>query len=139
MYFYIVDKGVLMDRKLLSEDKFNLQQNFRRYLKYQDQYDLANEVAKSARASRVWIVAVIALLFALASDFFLGAAAALFGLYFYRIMMASMQVGNAEEGREDTERWFASKGLKFEGRVLYFSDDQMLQDPIDPFNDDLYK
>ncbi len=50
-----------------------------------------------------------------------------------------MQVGSAEEGREDTERWFSSKGLKFEGRVLYFRDDQMLDNPLDPFDDGLYQ
>ncbi|SIS59241.1 hypothetical protein [Neptunomonas antarctica] len=128
-----------MDRKLSSEDKFNLQQNFRRYLKYQDQYEVANEISKQVRASRVWLAGVITLLFALASDFFLGASAALFGLYFYRILMASMKVGAAEEGRESTDRWFASKGLKFEGRILYFRDDQMLETPLDPFNDNLYR
>ncbi|WP_028470794.1 hypothetical protein [Neptunomonas japonica] len=128
-----------MDRKLSSEDKFNLQQNFRRYLKFQDQYEIANETAKEARASRVWVAGVLALFFALASDFFLGASAALFGLYFYRIMMASMKVGAAEEGRGDTDRWFAGKGLKFEGRILYFRDDQMMETPLDPFNDSLYQ
>ncbi len=128
-----------MDRKLLLEDKFNLQQNFRRYLKFQDQYEAANETAKVARASRVWVAGVVALLFALASDFFMGASAALFGLYFYRIIMAAMKVGAAEEGREATERWFATKGLKFEGRILYFRDDQMLETPLDPFSDNLYK
>lgn len=128
-----------MDRKLSSEDKFNIQQNFRRYLKFQDQYDGTNEVVKAAKSSRVWIVGVIALFFALASDFFLGASAALFGLYFYRIVSASMKFGNAEEGKEDTQRWFATKGLKLEGRVLYFRDDQMLDNPIDPFDDAVYK
>jgi hypothetical protein len=128
-----------MDRKLSSEDKFNLQQNFRRYLKLQDQYEIANEMAKEARASRVWLAGVLALLFALASDFFLGASAALCGLYFYRIVMASMKVGAAEEGQEDTQRWFAGKGLKFEGRILYFRDDQMMETPLDPFNDSLYQ
>jgi len=63
----------------------------------------------------------------------------LFGLYFYRVMSASMKVGSAQEGREDTERWFASKGLRFEGRVLYFRDDQMLDTPLDPFDDALYQ
>lgn len=127
-----------MDRKLSSADKFNLQQNFRRFLKFQDQYEEANTLAKQARASRVWVAGVVALLFALASDFFLGCSAALFGLYFYRIIIASMQVGRAEEGREETERWFSSKGLKFEGRILYFRDDQMLENPLDPFDDGLY-
>lgn len=61
-----------MDRKLSSADKFNLQQNFRRFLKFQDQYEEANTLAKQARASRVWVAGVVALLFALASDFFFG-------------------------------------------------------------------
>ena len=128
-----------MDRKLSSEDKFNLQQNFRRYLKFQDQYEIANEIAKEARASRVWVAGIAAFLFASASDFFLGASAAFFALYFYRIVMASRKVAAAEEGREDTDRWFAGKGLKFEGRILYFRDEQMMDTPLDPFNDSLYK
>ena len=128
-----------MDRKLSSEDKFNLQQNFRRYLKLQDKYEIANGMAKEARASRVWLAGVLGLLFALGSDFFLGASAALFGLYVYRIVAASIKVGAAEEGREDTQRWFAGKGLKFEGRILYFHDDQMMETPLDPFNDSLYQ
>ncbi|GGB95481.1 hypothetical protein GCM10011352_21970 [Marinobacterium zhoushanense] len=127
-----------MDRKLSSADKFDLQQNYRRFLKYQEQFTLANDAYKDARASRVWIGGLVMLLFALASDFFLGASAALFGLYFYRIVLAWFHSSQAEEGREQMERWFAGKGLKFQGRVLYFRDDEMLARPIDPFDDALY-
>jgi hypothetical protein len=129
---------MLMDRKLSAQDKFNLQQNYRRYLKFLEQYEAANDAEKNAKASRLWIVGLIALLFALASDFFLGASAALFGVYFYRWLGATMKKGNAAEGREDAERWFAAKGLRFEGRVLYFRDDQMMDHPLDPFDDSLY-
>lgn len=128
-----------MDRYLSAADKFDLQQNYRRYLKYQDQYTVANDAVKEARASRVWVAGLVTLLFALASDFFLGAAAALFGLYFYRIIIAWYHSSQAEEGCEQTERWFAGKGLKFQGRVLYYRDDQMLEQPIDPFDDALYQ
>lgn len=128
-----------MDRALSSADKFTLQQNFRRYLKFQDRYEQANERLVAARASRTWIVAVLALLFAFSSSFFLGVATALLGLYFYRILSASIERGQAEEGREDTERWFASKGLKFEGRIVYHQEDQMLDNPIDPFADATYQ
>lgn len=121
-----------------SAIKFDLQHNFSRYLRFLDQYGANNDQLKLAKASKVWIVALVALLFALASDFFLGASAALFGLYFYRIFRAYLDVTNAQEGREQAERWFAAKGLKFEGRVLYFKSDEMLENPLDPFNEGLY-
>ncbi|NVK41975.1 MAG: hypothetical protein HWE39_12090 [Oceanospirillaceae bacterium] len=127
-----------MDKMLSSHDKFDLQQNYRRYLKFRDQMEDAMRDMQTAKASRVWVAGVVALLFALASDFFLGAAAALFGMYFYRLMVARMQSGKAEEGCEDTDRWFAAKGLKFEGRILYFRDDKMLENPLDPFDDAIY-
>jgi hypothetical protein len=37
------------------------------------------------------------------------------------------------------ERWFAGKGLKFQGRVLYHRNDELLESPIDPFDDALYR
>lgn len=128
-----------MERLLSSHDKFDLQQNYRRYLKFRDQREDANRAMQTAKASRVWVAGVVTLVFALASDFFLGASAALFGLYFYRLLMARMKTSQADEGCEDTDRWFASKGLKFEGRILYFRDDKMLEHPLDPFDDGIYK
>ncbi|MGB1237076.1 MAG: hypothetical protein ACPG4U_02625 [Pseudomonadales bacterium] len=128
-----------MARNISSENKFELQQNFRRYIKFHDLFASHNEHYKMAKASRVWIAGVIAVFFAMSSIFFMGVAAGLFGLYFYRIISASMKKSSAEEGRESAERWFASKGLRFEGRVLYNSDDQMLESPLDPFDDNLYR
>mgnify|MGYP001071804708 CR=1 FL=1 len=121
-----------------ASDKFDLQQNYRRYLKFHDQTQSANEGLKDARASRVWVAAIILMVFAMASEFFLGAAAGLFGLYFYRILAAWYRVSKAEEGLEETSRWFASKGLKFEGRILYPRNDDQLERPLDPFNESLY-
>lgn len=128
-----------MNKPLNTAIKFDLQQNYRRYMRYVDQYGIENDQLKLARASKVWIVALVSLVFALASDFFLGASAALFGLYFYRILVAYIEVTKAQEGREQSERWFASQGLKFEGRVLYSRDDHKLENPLDPFNDSLYR
>ncbi len=125
-------------RRIESSLRFDLQQNYRRYLRYLDQYGEENRQLKAARSSKVWIAALIMLLFALASDFFLGASAALFGLYFYRVLVAWMAVNGVEEGREEAERWFNSKGLKFEGKVLFFRDDAMLSQPLDPFDEGLY-
>lgn len=121
-----------------SSDKFDLQQNYRRYLKFHDQCLAANEILKDARGSRVWVAGVVLMVFALASEFFLGAAAGLFGLYFYRIVAAWYRVTQAEEGKEMAERWFASKGLKFEGRILYRRSDEQLETPLDPFDETLY-
>ena len=128
-----------MQRTLNASIKFDLQQNYRRYLRFLDQYGADSDQLKLARASKVWVAALIMLLFALASDFFLGASAALFGLYFYRVAVAYVEVTKAQEGREQSERWFASQGLKFEGRVLYFKDDLKLDNPLDPFSDSLYQ
>ena len=128
-----------MQRTLNASIKFDLQQNYRRYLRFLDQYGADSDQLKLARASKVWVAALIMLLFALASDFFLGASAALFGLYFYRIGVAYIEVNKVQEGREQSERWFASQGLKFEGRVLYFKDDLKLDNPLDPFADSLYR
>lgn len=127
-----------MARTISNDDKFDLQQNFRRYIKFHDLYIQHNELFKMAKASRVWIAAVVAVVFAMGSAFFMGVAAGLFGLYFYRVISANMKKSNAEEGRESAERWFAAKGLRFEGRVLYRTEDQMLESPIDPFDDSIY-
>ena len=127
-----------MERTISAQDKFDVQQNYRRYLKYQDQYETAFDRLKASKASRVWLAALIALLFSFASEFFLGAAAALFGLYFYRIATSWYDSFQIDEGREEVLRWFSGKGLKFEGRILYFRDDQMLESPLDPFAEEIY-
>jgi len=127
-----------MERTISAQDKFDVQQNYRRYLKYQDQYETAFDRLKASKASRVWLAALVALLFSFASEFFMGAAAALFGLYFYRIATNWYDSFQVDEGREEVLRWFSGKGLKFEGRILYFRDDQMLESPLDPFAEEIY-
>ena len=89
-----------MAQKISTSDKFDLQQNFRRYVKFYDLYKDFNEQFKTATASRVWIAAIVAVIFATGSAFFLGVAAGLFGLYFYRVVSASLKKSRAEEGRE---------------------------------------
>lgn len=128
-----------MEPYLNASDKFDLQQNYRRYLKFHDQSQLLKEILKDARASRVWVAGVVLMVFALGSEFFLGAAAGLFGLYFYRILSAWYRLSQVDENVERLERWFASKGLKFENRVLYPHNDEQLEQPLDPFNEDLYR
>lgn len=128
-----------MSRKITQDDKFDFQQNYRRYIKFYDLYNQHNEGFKTAKASRVWIAAIVAVVFAMGSSFFLGVAAGLFGLYFYRVISANLSKSSADEGRESSERWFATKGLKFEGRVLYHNDDVMLESPLDPFDDAMYQ
>jgi hypothetical protein len=128
-----------MEPYLNASDKFDLQQNYRRYLKFHDQCQVLNEILKDARASRVWVAGVVLMVFALGSEFFLGAAAGLFGLYFYRILSAWYRLSQVEESVEGIERWFASKGLKFESRVLYQRNDDQLAQPLDPFNEELYR
>jgi len=127
-----------MEKTIPVQDKFDVQQNYRRYLKYQDQYETAFSKLKSAKASRVWLMGLVTLLFSFASEFFLGASAALLGLYFYRIATSWYDSFQVDEGREEVLRWFTGKGLKFEGKILYFRDDQMLASPLDPFSEDVY-
>ncbi len=128
-----------MQKFLPTDQKFDLQQNFRRALKCQEQLSTAKEAVKEAKRSRVWIVALIIIIFAMGSDFFLGASAALFAHYFYRIIRAWYSVSRAEESLEENERWFSYKGLKLEGRVLYFREDTLLENPLDPFDDELFR
>ena len=128
-----------MQKFLPTDQKFDLQQNFRRALKCQEQLSVAKEAVKEAKRSRVWIVALVIMIFAMGSDFFLGAAAALLAHYFYRIIRAWHAVSRSEESLEESERWFSSKGLKLEGRVLYFSEDSLLENPLDPFDDELFR
>ncbi|GGK60940.1 hypothetical protein [Amphritea balenae] len=127
-----------MERTIPEQDKFDLQQNYRRYLKFQDKYDAANTTLKGAKASRVWLAGLASLLFSFGSEFFLGASFALFALYFYRIATAWYDSFQIDEGREELLRWFATNDLRFEGRILYFREDQLLENPLDPFADEIY-
>ena len=128
-----------MQRQLSTEDKFDIQQNFRRYMRLKDSQDTAREGFKTAKSNRVWIAGIILLLFALASDFFLGAAAGLFGVYFYNVAINWLDLNSSDDSLEELDRWFKSKALKFEGRILYFYADEMLENPLDPFNEECYR
>ena len=124
-----------MSQLLSAEDKFDIQQNFRRYMRLKDSNELASDAYKTAKANRIWIAGIILLLFALSSVFFLGAAAGLFGVYFYNLIISGLDVNSSDESIEELDRWFITKQLKFEGRILYFSQDELLENPIDPFNE----
>ncbi|EPJ44741.1 MAG: hypothetical protein OFPII_32600 [Osedax symbiont Rs1] len=127
-----------MARTLSIDNKFDIQQNYRRYLKFYDLHKMHSEQYKISKASRVWIAAIVAVVFAMGSSFFMGVAAGLFGLYFYRVIRAWADKSSAEESRESSERWFATKDLKFEGRILYQREDAMLENPLNPFDDAEY-
>lgn len=127
-----------MTFNLSSTEKFDIQQNFRRYLRLRDRFEADLEQFKTAKASRVWIAGIVALVFAIASDFFLGAAAGMFAVYFFGLVRHRMACSGSEESLESLDRWFQSKGLRFEGRVLYSAEDEMLEQPLDPFNDACY-
>ncbi|MBY4677987.1 hypothetical protein [Marinobacterium arenosum] len=128
-----------MEPHLSLAEKFDIQQNYRRYVRLRERLEQTLEQYKDARASRVWIAGIVTLLFALASDFFLGTAAGLFGVYFYGVIRQWMRSNEAKEGIEQLDRWFHRKGLRFEGRILYARNDQMLEHPLDPFDDGCYR
>lgn len=127
-----------MSQLLSAEDKFDIQQNFRRYMRLKESHESSMDAFKNAKANRIWIVGLILLVFALASDFFLGAAAGLFGVYFYNVIMSWLDANSSDESLEELDRWFLSKSLKFEGRILYFSADELLENPLDPFSEACY-
>jgi hypothetical protein len=63
-----------MEHTLSASDKYEIQQNFRRYIRLKERFDTARGAYVTSRASKVWVAGVVALLFALASNFFLGVA-----------------------------------------------------------------
>ncbi len=127
-----------MSQLLSAEDKFDIQQNFRRYMRLKDSHESASDSFKNAKANRIWIAGIVLLLFALASDFFLGAAAGLFGVYFYNVITSWLDANASDESLEELDRWFSGKLLKFEGRILYFKTDELLENPLDPFSEACY-
>lgn len=128
-----------MERYLSLADKFDIQQNYRRYVRMAERHEGAMASYNEARASRIWVVGIIVLLFALSSNFFLGAAAGMFGVYFYGVVRSWMRTSDVGEGVEQLDRWFATKGLRFEGRIMYSNSDEMLEQPLDPFDDACYR
>ncbi|EAR59835.1 hypothetical protein [Neptuniibacter caesariensis] len=127
-----------MSQLLSAEDKFDIQQNFRRYMRLKDSHESATDSYKNAKANRIWIAGIVLMLFALASDFFLGAAAGLFGVYFYNVITSWLDANSTDESLEELDRWFSAKRLKFEGRILYFKHDDLLENPLDPFSEGCY-
>ncbi|WP_415884162.1 hypothetical protein [Neptuniibacter sp. QD34_54] len=127
-----------MSKLLSTEDKFDIQQNFRRYMRLKDSHESSTDAYKNAKANRIWIAGIVLMLFALASEFFLGAAAGLFGVYFYNVITSWLDANSSDESLEELDRWFSTKSLKFEGRILYFKQDDLLENPLDPFNEACY-
>lgn len=127
-----------MEAKLNTADKFDIQQNYRRYLRLKDQHTAAQDAHNYARAEKIWIAGVITLPFAVASTFFLGVSAGLFGVYFYSLLKTKLRINEAAEGLEQLDRWFSKKRLSFEGKVMYALNDRLLENPIDPFDDQFY-
>ncbi|MEH6628656.1 MAG: hypothetical protein V7739_19630 [Motiliproteus sp.] len=128
-----------MNLYLSAQQKSEYQRNYRNF---EDQYgkgEVAHQALKQAKASRIWIVGVIALFFSMYSEFYLGMAAALIGAYFYQIIAAYVKKAQAEDSLEEIERWFNSKGLVFQDKTPFFKEDDQLENPIDLFQDKVYQ
>lgn len=128
-----------MSQQMNLADKFDIQNNFRRYMRIKDSQEAEFREYKKAKASRLWIIAIILLFLAISSKFFLGAAAALLVVYFYRLVSSWLRMNSYDERIDELDRWFRTKSLKFEGRILYFQQDDMLENPLDPFADEHYQ
>lgn len=125
--------------QLSADKKYELQQNYKRYENHYQKGRHANEMLKQAKASRVWMLGVIALLFSMQSAFFLGVGAALIGMYCFQIICAYIQKAQAEDVLEDVERWFNLHGLVFNDTTVFHKDDAQLEQPVDLFNDKAYQ
>ena len=128
-----------MESYLAANMKDDYQQHYRRF---EEKYDLgyaANEALKRAKASRIWVLGVLALLFSMSSDFFLGTATGLFGVYFYQIVTAYMQKAQAEDAMEEIERWFSQNNLRLQDKTPFFKADEQLQHPLNLFDASLYR
>lgn len=124
---------------LAANLKGDYQQHYRRFEEHYDQGFEANEALKRAKASKVWMVAVVVLLFSMSSDFFLGAAAAMFAVYFYQIVVAYMKKAQAEDTLEEIERWFSQKGLMLQDKTPFFKTDDQLENPLNLFEEGIYQ
>tara|TARA_R110002167_G_scaffold15034_3_gene60499 strand:+ start:1838 stop:2224 length:387 start_codon:yes stop_codon:yes gene_type:complete len=128
-----------MGRYLAANLKSDYQKNYRRFEDLYDQGHAANEALKRAKASRIWVVGLLSLIFSMSSDFLLGAAAGVFGVYFYQIVIAYMQKSQAEDAMEDLERWFSQKGLMMQDKTAFFKEDQQLETPLNLFEEAVYQ
>ncbi len=128
-----------MESYLSASLKGDYQQHYRRFEEHYNTGYQANEALKRAKASRIWIIGVLALLFSISSDFFLGTAAAMIGVYFYRIVIAYMQKSQAEDTMEEIERWFSQKGVMLQDKTPFFKSDDQLENPLNLFEDGVYQ
>jgi len=124
---------------LSSELKREIQSRYRQYENHHGAAQDANEALKRAKASRIWLVGVAVGLFSFQSQFFLGAAFALFGVYFYQIIIAQVAKAQAEDAMEELARWFSGKGLMFHDKTPFFRDDDQLENPLDLYQDAVYR
>lgn len=128
-----------MEKYLPADEKSAFQQKYHRFCELFSQGESAHDALKRARASKIWLVGVVLMFFAMRSEFFLGAAAALFAVYFYQILHAYVQKAQAEDAMEDVERWFGHKGLALQDKTPFFKGDEQRAHPVDLFSDAVYR
>ncbi|WP_210396840.1 hypothetical protein [Motiliproteus sediminis] len=128
-----------MPDTLSSDIKSDVQSRYRQYLSHHSDAAEANDALKQAKASRLWLVGVVVGLFSFQSEFFLGAAFALLGVYFYQIITAQVHKAQAEDAMEELGRWFSGKGLMFQDTTAFFRDDDQLENPLNLEDDGLYQ
>lgn len=127
-----------MPDTLSADIKGDVQSRYRQYENHHRDAATANEALKRAKSSRLWLVGLVAGLFSFHSEFLLGAAFSLLGVFFYQIIAAQVQKAQAEDAMEELARWFSSKGLTFQGKTPFFSNDDQLENPLDLYDDTLY-
>lgn len=128
-----------MDNYLSTGDKYDFQQNYRRYENSFVEGVAARDSLKEAKASRIWVIGVLVMFFSMTSDFFLGAAAAILGLYFYNVIRAQVKKSKLDESKEEVERWFNQKNVVFHDKTPFFKSDEQLQNPLDLYKDESYR
>ncbi len=128
-----------MNQHLSAFLKGEYQRNYRRFEDHYTRGEMANQALKQAKASRIWVMGVIAMLFSMHSDFFLGAAFALLGAYFYQIISAYIRKVQAEDGAEELTRWFSANGLVMQDKTAFFKGDDQRENPVDLYQDAVYQ
>ncbi len=128
-----------MEKFLAAGDKYDIQQKYRRFQRYYSQGLQAQGNLKRAKASRIWILGVIALFFAMHSDFFMGIAFGVMSVYVYQILNAAVEKAQVDDELEDLERGFKKKGLKLEDATAFFHNDDKLEKPLNLMDDAVYQ
>lgn len=128
-----------MESYLAAKMKIDYQQHYRCFEEKYDLRSTANDALKRAKVSRLWMLGVLALLFSMSSDFFLGTAAGVLGVYVYQIVASYMQKAQAEDAMEEIERWFGQNNLRVQDKTPFFKADEQLQQPLDLFDASLYR